>query len=95
MSWTALHPAGIFAGQCGEEDTMEDISVIGIDLAPAAHGNAASEAGQMAASDKVSDQPKNRLRSGGRPQMVSGRNQSYAKARSATCSDGYLPKSWK
>jgi hypothetical protein len=21
MSWTALHPAGIFAGQCGEEDT--------------------------------------------------------------------------
>ena len=30
---------------------------------------AASEAGQMAASDQVSDQPKNHLRSGGRPQM--------------------------
>jgi len=29
------------------------------------------EAGQMAASDQVSDQPKNRLRSGGRPQMES------------------------
>ena len=33
---------------------------------------AASEAGQMAASDQVSDQPKNHLRSGGRPQMGSG-----------------------
>jgi hypothetical protein len=33
MSWTALHPTGIFAGQCGEEDTTEDVSVIGIDLA--------------------------------------------------------------
>ena len=33
---------------------------------------AASEAGQMAASDQVSDKPKNRLRSGGRPQMESG-----------------------
>jgi len=32
---------------------------------------AASEAGQMAASDQVSDQPKNHLRSGGRPQMES------------------------
>jgi hypothetical protein len=32
---------------------------------------AASEAGQMAASDQVSNQPKNRLRSGGRPQMES------------------------
>jgi hypothetical protein len=34
---------------------------------------AASEAGQMAASDQVSNQPKNRLRSGGRPQMESRR----------------------
>jgi hypothetical protein len=33
---------------------------------------AASEAGQMAASDQVSDKPKNRLRSGGRPQMECG-----------------------
>jgi hypothetical protein len=33
---------------------------------------AASEAGQMAASDQVSNQPKNRLRSGGRPQTESG-----------------------
>ncbi len=33
MSWTALHSTGIFAGQCGEEDTMEEISVVGIDLA--------------------------------------------------------------
>jgi transposase len=33
MSWTALHPAGSFAGLCGEEDTMEEVAVIGIDLA--------------------------------------------------------------
>ena len=36
------------------------------------------EAGQMAASDQVSDQPKNRLRSGGRPQMESSQ---YGKLR--------------
>ena len=34
MSWTALHPTGSFAGQCGEEDTMEEVVVVGIDLAP-------------------------------------------------------------
>jgi len=38
---------------------------------------AASEAGQMAASDQVSDQPKNHLRSGGRPQMESGRQRPH------------------
>jgi transposase len=32
MSWTALHPTGSFAGQCGEEDTMESVSVIDLDL---------------------------------------------------------------
>src|SRR3954454_9166445 len=39
------------------------------------------EAGQMAASDQVSDQPKNRLRSGGRPQMESGHQPPSAKKR--------------
>ena len=33
MSWTALHSTGIFVGQCGEEDTMEDVAVVGVDLA--------------------------------------------------------------
>jgi hypothetical protein len=33
MSWTALHPAGSFAGMCGEEDTTEEVIVVGIDLA--------------------------------------------------------------
>jgi transposase len=33
MSWTALHSTGIFVGQCGEEDTMEDVVVVGVDLA--------------------------------------------------------------
>jgi hypothetical protein len=33
MSWTALHPAGIFAGECGEEDTMTEVAVKGVDLA--------------------------------------------------------------
>ena len=33
MSWTALHSIGIFVGLCGEEDTMEDVVVVGIDLA--------------------------------------------------------------
>jgi transposase len=33
MSWTALHSTGSFAGQCGEEGTMENIAVIGLDLA--------------------------------------------------------------
>jgi transposase len=33
MSWTALHSTGSFVGQCGEEDTMEDVAVIGLDLA--------------------------------------------------------------
>ena len=33
MSWTALHSTGIFVGHCGEEDTMEDIAVVGVDLA--------------------------------------------------------------
>jgi hypothetical protein len=33
MSWTALHPAGSFAGWCGEEDTMEEVAVVGVDLA--------------------------------------------------------------
>ena len=38
----------------------------------AAYIIAASAAGQMAASDQVSDQPKNHFRSGGRPQMENG-----------------------
>jgi transposase len=33
MSWTALHSTGTFVGQCGEEDTMEDVAVVGVDLA--------------------------------------------------------------
>lgn len=33
MSRTALHSTGIFVGQCGEEDTMENVAVIGLDLA--------------------------------------------------------------
>jgi hypothetical protein len=33
MSWTALHPAGSFAGQCGEENTMTEVAVKGVDLA--------------------------------------------------------------
>jgi transposase len=33
MSWTALHSTGIFVGRCGEEDTMEDVVVVGVDLA--------------------------------------------------------------
>jgi transposase len=33
MSWTALHSTDIFVGVCGEEDTMGDVAVVGIDLA--------------------------------------------------------------
>src|SRR3954447_26821089 len=36
------------------------------------------EAGQIAASDQVSDQPKNRLRAGGRPQRESEDREWYA-----------------
>jgi hypothetical protein len=33
MSWTAFHSTGSFASYCGEEDTMENVAVIGLNLA--------------------------------------------------------------
>src|SRR4051794_33689769 len=63
------------------------------------------EAGQMAASDQVSDQPKNRLRSGGRPQMGkrarerqkpkgrTGRSSHYANGMNGSNPDGKF--GWK